>query len=291
MTTGTEKSATTKRAMTEPMTHETTRSGRSRSRQGHGISVIGVIRSETMKLLTLRSNVITLLAFLPLSLAFVGLTISDKLDVVTSDPTGNLSLMTTALSSAVQFGWLLVLIVGVLAISGEYSTGQIGATLGTVPRRGVVMGGKLVAVGLVVWTVGFVGVLLPALFAVPLFSGAGPLPAVGTVVGAVMAVAVGAATGMTVLALLALCIGGVLRSIAFSVAAAFGLILVLPGLLGLAPVEWVRDLVTYTPSMNARALIEDVPGGTSLGTALGILAGLLVVGVVAWAISLLRRDA
>lgn len=255
----------------------------------HRVTVLNAICSELHKMATLRASVITLLAFIPVSLVFVGMDAVGN-SFITQDAAANLPVLTTTLTLAVPVGQLLAIIVSVLSISGEYSTGQIGSTLVAVPRRMHVLVAKAVSVAVCVWVVGLVGVLASAAIAVPAIIAVGPLPPAGQVMSSILMTAAGAATGMASIALIALCIGGVLRSVAFSISAAFGLILVLPGLMSLAPVPLLRTLSLYTPTTAADALSSAVPRiAPELG--LVVLLGSVLVGGVVWGVALVRRDA
>jgi len=54
----------------------------------------------------------------------------------------------------VWFGQVVFAVVGVLTMTSEYATGSIRTTLAAVPRRGVPLAAKLIAVGLIVFAIG-----------------------------------------------------------------------------------------------------------------------------------------
>lgn len=256
----------------------------------HRVSVLRVIRSELLKFVSLRANVITLLAVIPLGLMFVVLGSGGIRDFLTEDPASNLSLGLERVASPSSIGYLFAIVVSVLCVCGEYSTGQIGSTLTAVPRRFVMLVGKAVAIAISVWIVFFVSVLLSAAVGLPLLLSGGPFPQPAEMLVPVVMTAAGTATGGAMIALISLCIGGVLRSIAFAIAASFGLILVVPQLLPFAPFQWIKGLYPYTPTELATSLQKSVPDVPHL-TSLFVFTGLVAVGVAVWGALLARRDA
>lgn len=258
----------------------------------HRVTFGGCVRSELLKLLSVRSILVTLLACVPVSLLLTLVDAPSKAEVMGSDATANLELLERAYTFPVVFGILLTVIVAVLCISSEYATGQIGSTLSVVPRRMHVIGAKITALAIVVWGIGFAGVALSAFLATAIMSGNGTLPDPAALVTEILVTAASAATAMTLISLISLCIGGILRSTAFSVAAAFVLILVLPSLVALSPWEWTRGLNPFLPINAAIALYSPASIFNPLDPlqALPLLIGYVITGTTLWALSWTRRD-
>ena len=108
-----------------------------------------VIASEWLKFRTLRSTV-ALLAAAVVGMVVLGAVIAHN----TRDPAG-LDPEDVVASGPLQgyyLGQLLIGALGVLVVSGEYSTGMIRATLAAVPRRLPVLLGKVVVLVAVVGT-------------------------------------------------------------------------------------------------------------------------------------------
>ncbi|GAA4038639.1 hypothetical protein GCM10023063_24820 [Arthrobacter methylotrophus] len=272
--------------------HTTTGAPVNDALRSHRITFIGCVRSELLKLLSVRSILVTLLACIPVSLLLTLISAPSKAEVMGSDATTNLELLARSYTFTVIFGILLTVIVAVLCISNEYATGQIGSTLTVVPRRLRVIGAKITALAVVVWVIGFAGVALSALLATAMLSGNGPLPEPAALATEILVTAASAATAMTLISLISLCIGGILRSTAFSIAAAFVLILVLPGLVALSPWEWARGLAPFLPINAATALYDptSIPNPLDPLQALPLLIGFVIVGTTLWALSWTRRD-
>ena len=94
-------------------------------------------------------------------------------------------------------------------------------------------------------------------------------------------------------ALLGVALGFIIRSTAGGIAALFGILLVLPGILAILPQTWQDDIGPYLPSNAGAALYTVRPDTTTLAPWIGFAVFCLyaVVAMVAAAIVLKRRDA
>lgn len=262
-------------------------------RLGAGIRVTQarVIRSEWLKLRTLRSTWYTLLAAV---VGMVGIgslvcwAINNRwhhlspVDRLTFNPVMH-SLVGVFLAQ------LAVGVLGVLVVTGEYGTGMIRATLGAVPRRLPVLWAKLVVYLLVTWVVGLI-----ASFG-SFEAGQALLGAHGTNLGYpdVWRAILGAAGYLTLVGAFALGLGFAIRSTAGGIAALFGLLLILPGLANALPSSWQGWVLPYLPSEAGRAmwsLQRESPSlhpWAGLGVFCAWVAGAVILG--AWVLK--RRDA
>lgn len=260
-----------------------------------------VIASEWVKFRSLRSTVVTIAIALVVIIGFGALAAG----VVSGDVTrptgpggggggggGAFATNPTAVSLAgMTLAQIIVGILGVLAITGEYSSGMIRATLAAVPRRLPVLWAKVLVIGVSTFII-----------AVPASFGAFALGQ--TILGTgrnttlsdpgVLRAVLGSAVYLTAIALLGLGLGALLRHTAGAIGALFGLLLVAPGLLPLVlPKSWGDSIVPYLPSNAGESFSSVVPRAGMLsagGGALVLVAWLVVLlGVSAW---LLRtRDA
>jgi ABC-type transport system involved in multi-copper enzyme maturation permease subunit len=182
-------------------------------------------------------------------------------------------------------------VLGVLTITGEYSTGMIRASLSAVPRRTPVLVGKIV-----VFTVAtFVICTLAALVA--FLGGQAALSHYGYGVslsspGATRAV-IGAGLFLAVVGLLALGCGFALRNTGGAIATLFGLILVLPLLAQALPTSWQDHITKYLPLPAGTAILATVRESDSLGpwAGLGVFALYAVAALAIGVVVLRRRDA
>lgn len=148
------------------------------------------------------------------------------------------------------FGTLTVLVVlGVLFMTGEYRRGMIRTSLAATPRRGGVLAAKAVVIGAVAFVVGLVAtaVTVPLAEHILRTNGNFIYPVSGLTQARVI---VGTAALLAVAAVLALAVGTILRRSAGAVATVI-LLIVLPYILataGVLPPEPSRWLLRLTPA-------------------------------------------
>lgn len=252
-----------------------------------------LLRSEWLKLATLRSTWFTLGGAVVVLVLASGL-IANRMhgNLVGGTPfgdAGDRDVLTTPLRG---FGitQLIVGVLGVLAVTGEYSTGMIRSTLTVVPRRLPVLVAKLVVFGLL----GFLAMLVASFAA--FFVSQSVLGSFGLGLSAphAMQVVVGLAGYLTLVGLLGMGLGFVIRSTAGGIAALVGLLLVAPGILAALGTSWATSISHYLPLSAGQAMFADqAPMTGELTVGGGVLT--MVVWVLGTAVAatvvLLRRDA
>jgi hypothetical protein len=142
----------------------------------------------------------------------------------------------------VWFGQITFAVVGVLTMTSEYTTGSIRTTLAAVPRRGLLLAAKLVAVGLVVLGIGTFISLAAFLAGQAVLAGQHRAAGLGDP-GSARAV-LSAGGYLTAMGLLGVALGALLRHTVGAVLAVLALGLG-PTLLGALLPAWVRDHVLY----------------------------------------------
>jgi ABC-2 type transport system permease protein len=250
----------------------------------------GIVRSEWIKLRSLRSTWWTLLgavvAMMGLGALFSSFTRTGGGD---QGPGGALDPAGTSLGGY-NLAQLAVGVLGVLMVTGEYSTGTIRTSLAAVPKRVPVVLAKMAVLAMTLLTT-----MLVASFGA-FFLGQWLLSRHGasTTIGApgVLRVVIGTALYLTVIGLLGATLGWLLRRGAGALATLFGLLLVLPILGALLPKSWSDVFVPYLPSSLGRDLLAVQPVAGSLGpwTGFALLCGYVVVLAAAGAVLLRRRD-
>ncbi|SDP27437.1 ABC-2 family transporter protein [Nakamurella panacisegetis] len=191
--------------------------------------------------------------------------------------------------TGINFSQLAIGVLGVLFITGEYGTGMIRSSLAAAPRRLPVLWAKAILFA----TVTFVLMELSAFLA--FLTGQAALASHGTTLAAAGALRATVGTGLylTVVALLGVGLGFIIRSTAGGIAALFGLLLVLPGILAILPQTWQDNIGPYLPSNAGAAIYTVKPDTTSLspwtGFAVFCLYAAVALGVAA--LVLKRRDA
>jgi ABC-2 type transport system permease protein len=249
----------------------------------HRLSFGGIVASEWIKLRSLRSTWwsfgIWLVGTAGLSLGYALLMrgYSEGLEAM-SEAMGGLDYLALGLNLNMWFmlGTVLVPLVAVTAVTSEYASGGIKATLSVAPRRLQVLSAKAVVVSLAVAVVGLV--TLAVTWAVT----AGVYTSQGVPVGldaTGLKMLAGAVVSVVLVALMCLGLGTALRSTAGAITASLGIIWGLPMVLefmgGLG--EWVVKVQQATPlTLSANLTVPEPPA-----VAYSVPASLL--GLVLWA--------
>jgi ABC-type transport system involved in multi-copper enzyme maturation permease subunit len=277
---------------------ETTTGLRGTPEEAHlRVTLPRVIRSEWVKLASLRSTWITVAVAVVVLVGFGAMATGVAAGDVSHPGAGGgggriASIGPTDLSLAgAALAGLILGILGVLAVSSEYSSGMIRATLAAVPRRWPVLVAKTLVVGALALVVALPATLA-AFFVGQAILGVGKNVAL-TDPGVLRAV-LGTGAYVAATALLGLAIGALLRHATGAVGVMFVLLLLAPGLLGLIlPSSWADSVLKYLPS-NAASSFTSVtaPSGMlSPGVGVVVLAAWVVALLVGAEVLLRRRDA
>ena len=255
------------------------------------VTPVRAAKSEWIKLISLRSSWITFAAAV---VAVVGLGV--LISYITNShwtemrAEERLRFEPVARSlGGINLAQLAIGVLGVLVVTGEYSTGMIRSSMMAVPRRLPVLAGKAVVFATATF------VLMTASAFVAFLLGQAALGSHGTTLGAPHALraVIGVPLYLTVIALFAVGIGFIVRNTAGGIATLFGLLLVAPGLGQLLPTSWQPHVLPYLP-LNAGAGVYSVqpePGMLSTWTGFAVLCAWAVVALLIGAVLLRRRDA
>jgi ABC-2 type transport system permease protein len=273
-----------------------------------GVTFGGILRSEWIKLMSLRSTIwcYAILVFLTIGLAALfGSTLNfsggGEVDHATSQ-----GLAVQASTLSIGMSQLVIAVLGALVITGEYGTGMIRSTLTAVPKRLPALFGKMVVFGVVTFVISFVSFAIAALLTAPLLAANGVDTDFAD--AAFWAALAGAAGYIALTGVLATAIGTILRNSAGAIAAVLGLILVVPTIVqvfaAITMQEWVANLSAFLPSNAGGRMYAYVADSAASGDPFGLggvvlepWQGALVL--VAWFAALLalasallkRRDA
>lgn len=254
------------------------------------VTIPRIVRSEWIKFRTLRSSWYTLAAAVA-AMIVTGLVIGYTTS--TSD-WSTLEADLTAPSAPLQgyfLAQLLIGVLGVLFVTGEYGTGMIRSTFAAVPRRLPVLGAKT-AVFAALALVSMTAASFAAFFGAQLFLGPDGHAASLSDPGVLRSVA-GVGVYLTLVALLGGALGWIIRSTAGAIGALVALLLVVPSLVPLLPGSLGTTISQYLPSTAGEAFFASVRTEDMLApwTGLGVLALWVTGALVAAAIVLRRRDA
>jgi ABC-type transport system involved in multi-copper enzyme maturation permease subunit len=176
---------------------------------------------------------------------------------ITAGQSSGLEPGATAISTSLTgtfFAQLAIGVLGVLLITGEYSTGMIRSSLTVVPRRLPMLWGKLAVFALSVFVVTLIASVSSFFVGQALLSGRN-LQASLTDPGAVRSV-VGAALYLTVAGITALALGALMRNTAAAITTFVAVYFVIPPMTNLLPRSLTDHFVQYLPS-NAGAVLMD----------------------------------
>jgi|HubBroStandDraft_4_1064222.scaffolds.fasta_scaffold16464_2 ABC-2 type transport system permease protein len=258
----------------------------------------GTIRSEFTKIRSVRSTYWTLillvLAGLAWSVIYCAATAHRWATMGALDKQGFDATQGSVIGLAL-LGQLVIVVLGALTITSEYSNQSIRTSLTVMPRRGVLFGAKaavFTAVAAVTAIVAsfasfFIGQrLLASTHAAATLSTPRALQAV--VMTAMFVVLCG---------LFAYGLGAVLRNTAGTITAAYGFLFLLPQLAKALDPTWYYDLVRWLPGGDFVALITSSSAGQpvahmfSAWTEMGIFAAYVVVLLALGASALRTKDA
>jgi ABC-2 type transport system permease protein len=254
---------------------------------GH-VTLPRVVASEWSKLWSLRSTPLVILAAM-VAMAVFGAIIGhntrhpaglDPEDVVASGPL-----------QGYYLGQLLIGSLGVLVVSGEYSSGMVRATFAAVPRRLPVLVAKLFVFTVIVESAMVAASVVAFFIAQAFLSGYRPTYSLGD--ADVLRVVVGTGVYLTLIGLLGGAIGWIVRSTPGALVALFAVILVLPVLLLLFHGAWAEHAGAWLPTGAGAAFSTSLhtTGELSPWTGLAVMAAWVVAAYVVAAALLNRRDA
>lgn len=259
----------------------------------HPVSLRRAAVSEWIKLRSLRSTLITLAAGFA-CLAGIGILVSASIahqwpttppaDRATFDP------VAAALDGA-GIAQLAVGVLGVLVVTGEYATGMIRATLTAVPTRLPMLWAKSLVFGAVTLVTMAIAALI-AFFGSQAALSSQHIQTTVTAPGVFRAV-IGSALYLTVVGLIGVALGALIRNTAGGISALFAILLLVPEVIKVLPASIYRDIAPYLPSNAGQAVMTVHTSGGSLSpwTGFAVLCAYAAVGLAAAAYLLKRRDA
>jgi ABC-2 type transport system permease protein len=255
---------------------------------GQPVTERKVISAEWVKFRTLRSS------WAVLGSAVVGMLVIGLLVAHNTRHLAGLAPEDAAASGPLQgyfLGQLLIGALGVLFVTGEYSTGMIRSTFAAVPKRLPVLRAKLV-----VFTV-VIGISMVAASVAAFIIAQAYLShyRTGYSLGdpGVLRVVVGTGVYLTLAGLIGAAIGWLVRSTPGALVTYVGIILVLPVLFGNVLGTWGKNVAQFFPGEAGGSFVSSVRDTPSLSpwVGLGVMVGWVVVGFVIAAVQLEHRDA
>jgi ABC-type transport system involved in multi-copper enzyme maturation permease subunit len=244
---------------------------------GGRVSTWNVARGEWTKFWSVRSTKFTLLAAGVVTVVF-GMIFSAVAE--SGEAAGPATLLTDPLDLALAgmaLGEMIVGVLGVLIVAGEYSTGLIRTTFAAVGRRTKVLWAKSAVLATSVFAMAAVAVTAAVVLGQAVY--AGDLPTVP--VADALDVILGAVVYLTGIGLIGLALGFLLRSTAAGIAVLVGGVFIGPNLLNLLPESITDVFMKYLPSEAGSAMMTQVTDPELLSRGAGYVV------FIAWVIGLL----
>jgi ABC-2 type transport system permease protein len=257
----------------------------------------GVLRSEWTKIRSVRSTYWTLITLIIVGIGLGALICFATENRVTHlghgaplgfDPTAR------SLTAFVELGQLVMMVLGAMVITAEYSTGMIRTSLTTMPRRGTVFAAK----GLVFAGVALATSLVTAFIA--FFLGQAILKSTGDSATLsdpnVLRAIVGTALYVTVIGVMSFAFGAIIRHTAGTISTMVGVLFILPLIVEVLPSDWTNDISKWIPGSASEQLIATTPGSAasnlfSAWPQFGVTVGYTVVLLIIGAVLFRKRDA
>jgi ABC-type transport system involved in multi-copper enzyme maturation permease subunit len=256
----------------------------------------GTLRSEFTKIRSVRSTYWTLLALLVVS---IGISAAISAGTAASwshmQPSDKLSFDPTQASVAgmLYLGQLVIVVIGAMTITAEYSTGMIRTSLTAMPRRVTVYAAKAVVFTGIALVVTFVAAFIAFFLGQALLASTHDTATLSQ--PNVLRAVIGSAVYVTICGLFAYAAGAILRHTAAAIATVIGLLFVVPILAHLLPHTWYLDVARWLPSSAGQVISATVgpPDPHLFGpwTQLSVFAVYTAAALVAGAVLFRTRDA
>lgn len=283
------------------MTSLTTQHPAASPMNANGIHFVNLLRSEWLKFRTLRStwwNIAVAILFIVLFALIVSLNMSALFPPDVLPDGAHISSVVSpaqatglALLSGIDMVAVVFAVLASLAITNEYSSGMIRTTFSAVPRRTPILLAKATVLLIVSAVLTLVILGIAYLTAMP---GLSKNDLVASITDPVILKLVGnTAIYLSLLAVIALGVGMLIRHSAGAITAVIALLFVLPGILSALPPQWIKDLSEFFPSMAGNSLMwsgfplpEGIPQfqpysmGVSILILAGWAAGLFTLGLI-----------
>ena len=244
-----------------------------------------VAHMEWLKLRSVRSTWWTLLVFAAGMIGLAILVMSRQHNPPSFDPTNDSY-------AGLAIGQLAVGVLGVLAMTGEFSSGMIRATFAAAPRRPLVLAAKATVVATAALVVG--EILAFAAFWVGEAVLKSPAPHAALGQPGVLRAVLMAGAYPALIGLIGVGLGALIRHTAGAISAVVGVLFVLPLILvplGTSVQNAAGQFMPMLLAENSLTAVKTVPHSLSPGLGFALLCLYAVVALAAGGWALARRDA
>ncbi|MBV9794994.1 MAG: ABC transporter permease subunit [Actinobacteria bacterium] len=258
-------------------------------------NLLGTLRSEITKIRSVRSTYWTMIV-----LFVVTVGISALITWLTASHWDQASLSQRATFQPARnsliglyFGQFVIVVLGALTFTAEYSTGMIRTSLTAMPRRGVFYLAKALVFAVAALIIGEVASFVAFFLGQALLNTAPEH--ISTTLGAphVLRAVVGGGLFIVACGLLAFGIGSLVRHTAAAISITIGVLFVVPIIVNFLPTSWSNDIMRWLPSEGGTAIwntaqqAHEWPAWGEFSVLLGYTAAVLIAGYILFR----RRDA
>jgi ABC-type transport system involved in multi-copper enzyme maturation permease subunit len=257
------------------------------------VTQLRVVLSEWTKLHSLRSSRWSLLVAGLLTVGFPLLfatILSNRWSHLSPRERAHRQPLDVALSG-VNVAQLAIGVLGVLLISGEYSTGMIRSTFVAVPKRLPVLWAKAIVYATITLALTVPAVLIGFFGSQAILRNHHILELSFSHPGVARTV-LGGAVYLTLVGVFALGLGAILRNTAGGIATFAAIMFVIPPLLNILPSDWNNAINPYLPSTAGNAIFSLTHGSDTLAPWPGfaLFCGYTALSLAIAAVLLVRRD-
>lgn len=270
------------------------------------VTFVRVLRSEWIKLWTLRSTwwtlgaTLLLMVGIALGFALIVQLLGDQMQGASPEEQAQMGGMLggpMVVAAGFDMAALVVAVLGALIITGEYSTGMIRSTFAAVPGRLPAFFGKAVVLAGVTAVLIILSLALSWLVTYPILDSNGATVDFGD--GTQVRSLFGTVLYVTLVALFALGLGALLRHTAGAIFTVVAIFLVIPpivqiGTFAASQLEWIGVLNKFLPSVAGAQITPNAGQFADVldpWVGIGVMAGYTALVLIGAAIRLKRQDA
>lgn len=248
------------------------------------LNFAGALRSEAIKLWSLNSTKATLAISVILMIAMAALsawsvTFMASINPATGKPLDEPQTIAAAdvwsvLASSGTTAGLAIGILGVMAITTEFTTSAVQSSLTANPRRGMFFAAKSLIVAVTALLAGIIGILAAWGVITAMTAGLDIAPLEDGQWRIIPVVFIGFPVAMVLCAMLGLGLGGLTRSTVGGICALIGMLMILSSVLGITSmmasrITWLGTLTTLTPDSAMGAFLSAGVQGPAVAEASG----------------------
>jgi ABC-type transport system involved in multi-copper enzyme maturation permease subunit len=183
-----------------------------------------------------------------------------------------------------ELGSLVLMVLGAMVITAEYSTGMIRTSLSTMPRRGSVFTAKLIVFTAVALIVSLITSFIAFFVGQALMHSTGEA---ATISGPnVLRAVIGCALYVVVIGIMSYAFGTIIRHTAGTIATMVGVLFILPLITQVLPTNWINDVTRWLPTSATDAILStnggtqpnEFPAWGQLAVTVGYAVILLIIG-------------